>query len=428
MTSLLDSEAQFLQRAAELGIPDTAAQSFKGQGLATLNRYGFAHGQPGQPIDEAAFNTFFESIAGASQSLKTLSAARNLLFEAHVFISASLKNRVEATADTAKPVPRAERSARLQGLRAKYAGLDISKALEPGHAMLDSTSHQAESKILKYMPPSRCASREQEMMSNKSSAKLLEIEGSQLKVKENDKGLFIENNTEFLVYQALRRRGLAYEFADLITYTVHQRWVDWLFAELSKEQPARFQKVQMFQILRADKAAWLHMADVVKDIRPSDGSRPLEAEFERLPTVHSVVFALMPLQQTGSKGFDSKGDKGGKGKLGKGWKGNRPSPYDMPARETWFARPGDKGKGKSKGKEKGKILANTSDGPRTPKLLLGLHYKCPTSGKSICFGHNLPGGCPNGKNNEAECDRGLHICSKCLGAHSYNQCPQRQSN
>ena len=123
----------------------------------------------------------------------------------HVFISASLKNRVEATADTAKPVPRAERSARLQGLRAKYTGLDISKALEPGHAMLDSTSHQAESKILKYMPPSRCASREQEMMSNKSSAKLLEIEGSQLKVKENDKGLFIENNTEFLVYQALRR-------------------------------------------------------------------------------------------------------------------------------------------------------------------------------------------------------------------------------
>ena len=205
----------------------------------------------------------------------------------HVFISASLKNRVEATADTAKPVPRAERSARLQGLRAKYTGLDISKALEPGHAMLDSTSHQAESKILKYMPPSRCASREQEMMSNKSSAKLLEIEGSQLKVKENDNGLFIEHNTEFLVYQALRRRGLAYEFADLITYTVHQRWVDWLFAELSKEQSARFQKVQMFQILRADKAAWLHMADVVKDIRPSDGSRPLEAEFERLPTVHS---------------------------------------------------------------------------------------------------------------------------------------------
>ena len=152
MTSLLDSEAQFLQRASELGIPDAAAQAIKRHGLATLNRYGFAHGQPGQPIEESAFNGFFEGVAGAGQSLKTLSAARNLLFEAHVFISASLKNRVEATADTAKPVPRAERSARLDNLRAKYPGLEISKALEPGHAMLDSTSHQAESKILKYMP------------------------------------------------------------------------------------------------------------------------------------------------------------------------------------------------------------------------------------------------------------------------------------
>ncbi|CAE7255146.1 unnamed protein product [Symbiodinium sp. CCMP2592] len=409
MTSLLDSEAQFLQRAAELGIPDAAAQAFKRHGLATLNRYGFAHGQPGQPIDETLFNTFFEGIAGVGQSLRTLSAARNLLFEAHVFISASLKNRVEATADTAKPVPRAERSARLDSLRAKYPGLEISKGLEPGHAMLDSASHQAESKILKYMPPSRCASREQEMMSNKSSAKLLEIEGSQVKVKENDKGLFIENNTEFLVYQALRRRGLAYEFADLVTFTVHQKWVDWLFGELSKEQPARFQKVQMFQILRADKAAWLHMADVVKDIRPSDGTRPIDAEFARLPTVHSVVFALLPLQQFSPKGGDQKGDRAGKGKNGKGWKGNRPSPYDMPHQDTWFSRKGGKdrnSKGKSKGKGKGKHQQDNYEAPRMPKLLLGLHYKCPTSGRPICFGHNLPGGCPAGKNNESECDRG----------------------
>ena len=87
MTSLLDSEAQYLQRAAELEFQILRRSPSKGQGLATLNRYGFAHGQPRQPIDEAAFNAFFESIAGADQSLKTLSAARNLLFEAHVFIS-----------------------------------------------------------------------------------------------------------------------------------------------------------------------------------------------------------------------------------------------------------------------------------------------------------------------------------------------------
>ena len=367
-----------------------AAQAIKRHGLATLNRYGFAHGQPGQPIEESAFNGFFEGVAGAGQSLKTLSAARNMLFEAHVFISASLKNRVEATADTAKPVPRAERSARLDNLRAKYPGLEISKALEPGHAMLDSTSHQAESKILKYMPPSRCASREQEMLSNKSSAKLLEIEGSQVKVKENDKGIFIENNTEFLVYQAMRRRGIAYEFADLVTYTVHQRWVDWLFSELSKEQP--------FQILRADKAAWLHRADVVRDIRFSDGSKPLDAEFPRLPMVHSVVFALMPMRMENPKGFESKGENGKGGKFGKNGKGQRFIPYDMPPPNTRYGRKGGKDKGnKGNGKQnyKGQFSSTQSQiTPRMPKLLLGLHYKCPSTGKAICFGHNLPGGCP----------------------------------
>ena len=270
------------------------------------------------------------------------------------------------------------------------------------------------------------------MLSNKSSAKLLEIEGSQVKVKENDKGIFIENNTEFLVYQAMRRRGIAYEFADLVTYTVHQRWVDWLFSELSKEQPPRFQKVQMFQILRADKAAWLHMADVVRDIRPSDGSKPLDAEFPRLPMVHSVVFALMPMRMENPKGFESKGENGKGGKFGKNGKGQRFIPYDMPPPNTWYGRKGGKDKGnKGNGKQnyKGQFSSAQSQGtPRMPKLLLGLHYKCPSTGKAICFGHNLPGGCPSGKNGEKECDRGLHICSKCLGNHSYNQCPQKQAN
>ena len=128
-------------------------------------------------------------------------------------------------------------------------------------------------------------------MSNKTVNKTLEIEGSSLKVTQaSDKAIFVENSTEFLLYQALRRRGLALEFADLVTYTVHQKWVDFLFSELTKEPVKGFQKVQTFQILRADKAAWVHMADVCSDIRPSVGARPLDALFPTLTTVHSVVF------------------------------------------------------------------------------------------------------------------------------------------
>ena len=181
MTSFLDSEAQFLQRASELGIPDNVVGSIKRQGLATLNSFGFSFGQPGQAIDSDAFASFFEGLVGPGQTLKTMAAAKNLLFESHVFITASLKNRVENTTESIKPVPLAERSARLDKLRAKYKGLNITKALEPGHSLLDATSHQAESKTLRYIPPSRCASREQEIVANKDRlAKTLEVEGGAL--------------------------------------------------------------------------------------------------------------------------------------------------------------------------------------------------------------------------------------------------------
>ena len=237
--------------------------SIKRQGLATLNSFGFSFGQPGQAIDSDAFASFFEGLVGPGQTLKTMAAAKNLLFESHVFNTASLKNRVENTTESIKPVPLAERSARLDKLRAKYTGFNITKALEPGHSLLDATSHQAESKTLRYIPPSRCASREQEIVANKDRlAKTLEVEGGALKIRDApDKPLFVDNPTEFLVYQALRRRGLAYDFADLVSYEVHQEWVDWLFQEMSKEPVKGFQRTQLAQILRADKAAWLHLAD-----------------------------------------------------------------------------------------------------------------------------------------------------------------------
>ena len=99
--------------------------------------------------------------------------------------------------------------------------------MEPGHALLDAMVHQAETKQLRYVPPSRCPSREQELSSNKSANKTLEVEGGNIKLKAADKSIFVENNTEFLLYQAMRRRGLALEFADLITFTVHQKWRTW---------------------------------------------------------------------------------------------------------------------------------------------------------------------------------------------------------
>ena len=55
MTSIVDSEARLAKRATEVGLTDGALQSLVRNGLSTLGRLAFAHGQPGTPIDAAAF-------------------------------------------------------------------------------------------------------------------------------------------------------------------------------------------------------------------------------------------------------------------------------------------------------------------------------------------------------------------------------------
>ena len=84
--------------------------------------------------------------------------------------------------------------------------------------------------------PSRCASREQEIVA-KQGPSCQDVEEGALKLKNtHNKPLFVENSTEFMVCQALRRRGLASNFADLISCEVQQEWVDSLFQEIPRSR------------------------------------------------------------------------------------------------------------------------------------------------------------------------------------------------
>ena len=72
------------------------------------------------------------------------------------------------------------------------------------------------------------------------------------------------------------------------------------------------------------------------------------------------------------------------------------------------------------GKSKGKGNKGKGSG-RTPPQFPGCS---PTiGGKNVCFNFNNPGGCPMAKVGET-CYRGIHLCIKCGGMHSYSlPCP-----
>ena len=58
-------------------------------------------------------------------------------------------------------------------------------------------------------------------------------------------------STEMQIYEALRRREMAYAFADMMEWTVHERYISQLFQHLRKEPPQGYMKTSIQQLLRA---------------------------------------------------------------------------------------------------------------------------------------------------------------------------------
>ena len=52
---------------------------------------------------------------------------------------------------------------------------------------------------------------------------------------------------------ALQRRGLAFDQCKLISNDIHDKWVQALLMQLTRESPSGYARVTMEQLLRADK-------------------------------------------------------------------------------------------------------------------------------------------------------------------------------
>ena len=142
----------------------------------------------------------------------------------------------------------------------------------------------------------------------------------------------------------------------------------------------------MDQVLRADRAGWVRLAEKVDSLkRRLDSSLPLDAALDELRMDPATIFHLMPLP------------------LGKADKPfERPSKVP-PVKKDASPKKTTKGKGKGRGK---------SSKGRMPTELVGLHQN-PSKGCSFAD----PG---------ADCNKGCHVCMRCFGQHSAHQCPNAQ--
>lgn len=231
-------------------------------------------------------------------TLGTVAALRRLHFEAEIIVTSTFRASVEQPADSAtpKPLPHAERSARMLQIKNQFPGLNISGVNEPAQALLDECVFQYENRLLRYVEPAKCNSRESEVMAGRSDRKL-RIEANSLSVKESKNVPDEDVGNAYKLQQCLRRRAIAYEFANLISFACHERYIDKLMRRLNSEPPANYQATTMTQILRADRQVWVYLSQNVVDIRPAaHGTKPLDKGLdEALADYYEVTFHLLPL-------------------------------------------------------------------------------------------------------------------------------------
>ena len=404
--SILDSAAQFISRANELGLSQTAIASLKTSGVSTLGHLAFAVGaSPGETTPEA-FQLFVDSLASITESEKLI--LKRLIFEAQTLFIASLKAQVQnsgdATKDPAKKLPPIERQSRIDEQKQRLQGILIHGETEPSYELIDLCFAMIKEKALKYIPPHRCTKRETEIQESSAKDKdILTLEKGQLISKKNS--LPSTSTSDALkLHNCFVRRALAFDIAGLISFNKLHYYHQHILAQLNAKPLPAFSQPSLHQVINADKTFWSKLSELAEGtiVPQSDGTKPLDQLIDTAMNAAEVTFQLLPRPSAQDADPSSKGDKryhpyppkGGKGKGKKGEKGDR----------------SEKGKGKGKNRS----IA-------VPQALRGLPARA-ADGRAKCFNHNLPHGCSNPHDN---CPKGAHICMKCDGRHSYQKCPQK---
>lgn len=378
MASVLESSAAFESRAASCGLSEAEINILKAQGVTTLAKLAFAITTPGSNPSEDNLRSLINSSDPHAVVVGTVSALRRLMFDAQTLAVQHLKSQVEGGESSKKELVPAERAERIRKQKQKLIGYDLTGPLECSHSSYDLVLEMAEKDAIFYLQPHKFGTRSAEVSKDRPPKELV-IDAQHLKVSEGKHSDKVAILSEFDLSQALTRRSLACDLIGICSFSCMERWHRFLFNHLTSAPPPNFSKPTMEQILRADRQAWIKLAERVTSLKRSvTGDLPLDTELQNLESDSSINFHLLPMP------------------VGKTKQPKPPKP-DKPPK-------GGKGKGKGK----------------APKELLGLHHNT-DEGERVCFNFNMKHGCKYAKPGSS-CKRGKHVCMKCFGDHPQMKC------
>ena len=398
MTAFVDSQAVLESRIKHAGLSDDIKDKLIAGGIVNMSQLAFISSYTPGSGDETPLIAAFEALLTREASVAEKASFRRVFNESYAAVTSQMRQQVERIDDTAsRKLTQPERNDRYMRQCNKLVGVAIKGITEPADSLVDFCCNVYEDNRLRYIEWDRCLSKEQEMQSDskKVTAFSLDSASGKLKIENKLPDDKADTSTDILLLQALTRRSLAMDQANLVEYSVIQSWVDRLMRARTDEAPGGFTKPSLKQLMAADQKLFMEMADRSRSgVQVTPAGRPLDDIVNQCKILNEVTCLMQPMPAAASKEMQSV----------------KPGPY----RETVF-----KGPGKSKGKGKNKTA-------RMPADLVGCRSHT-NSGQPICYGFNL-GTCQEAV-KDGRCSKGFHICAvpKCGKHHPAKQCPQWKS-
>ena len=256
MSGTLDSEAYFTGRVAFLKLSEFAPK-FKEKEWVTVNAFAYSNSYvPGRADETALAEKVFKHIFGKLDHDKE-HAVRRLYTECHIMSNSDVQRKMahpDEEGRAPRKLPIEERGQRWDDIGTEYPLLNLEGQLEPSYALIDKYVEMEETNELKFLKWEEFTMRDQEESGVKKLPLWAEREG-QLVRYFKDVEIFHHAEDRMDLWFALQRRGLAMQVAKLLHFPVHQKLVDFYFAEMASEpiDPERFERVKLTQVFNADK-------------------------------------------------------------------------------------------------------------------------------------------------------------------------------
>ncbi|CAE7343255.1 unnamed protein product [Symbiodinium sp. CCMP2592] len=340
-------------------------------GLKNLKQLAFVSSfTPGQ-ADEKPLIAALDALVkrDTSADLAAQACFRALFQQAYAIVTTEFRQAIERTEDApSRSLSAPEREERYTRQVKKLTGINIKGETEPSQALVDLCVNIYESNTLRYVAWEKCTSRLAEVQGDakKDTRFTLDAQGKTLKLESKAPDDKCQVDSEVHLLQALQRRALALDQANVVDYAVIDVWHQKLLRARMQEVPAGHVRPSFKQLLRADQKLFSELQDRCRaGIQATSAGRPLDGLIPLVMDLSDVAVLLQSLPGNASSSSDVP-----------------PGPWVSRERPSPYTREG-KGRGKAgKGRAKGKGVL--------PKPLVG-GYSSTNAGEPICFDHNING-------------------------------------